>query len=175
MDDYLLRKIFGYLMRDLYTNKFGEIKHTVRSLMLVNRRFSKILNLDAIRDHMSSRITEINFWPYQRSISYDMLQTVRHDLDMINYIVRWRSCKSCKKSMINFLINSEKVINPLTPIILFKDFNLLFCPNHYHDMNTRRRLDFWHKIILQIIPESTEKPIFMIKLQIIVDKCTRWC
>jgi hypothetical protein len=178
MDDFLLQKIYNYLLRDLFTNEFLIIKYTIKALSQVNRKFAKNFDPNILRKYLTKHMSDISFWPYQRSISYDMLQPVRHDLDMINYVIRWKSCVDCKNTLIDLLINSNKIVNPLAQTIFFKEnFKYLFCQYHYNDMFLRGKLEFWNRVVFELMPEPISKQQFPLvaKMQIIVDKCPRWC
>ena len=181
-DDFILQKIGSYILCDLLTHNFHITKYTIKNLSSLNRRFHKNFNNTVIHKYLSNHISEISFWPYQRSISYDMLQPVRHDLDMINYILTWKSCSGCKSTLLYLLVNTNKIIDPFSKTTFLKDnFHLLFCPTHFNDIHKRGKLEFWNKVVLELIPEPNPQKYnptpkkYCTKLQIIVDKCPRWC
>lgn len=181
MHEYILEKIREYLLDDLLTNNFQTIKSTFENLEKVNKVYRKIYTKKCIKDYFTENLCDISFWPYQRSSLSDLLNPVRHDIEMVEYVTRWRACGSCKQHMIDYLCQTKCVINPLMQTIFSsEDAYLLFCSDHVTDLQQRNRLKSWNRIVFQLTPEpiSNNRRPLVAKVQIIITNPPsprRWC
>lgn len=167
MDDYLLQKIKSYLVQDLFSTQFVSVCYSFKALAGVNRKFNRNFDLHGFMNCLLAHMNNISFFPCQLISSF-VYQPVVHNLAMISYVVAWKSCQSCKKTLVNLLF-SNNVQHP----VYFYNFHLLFCQSHFQDLSNRDKFTHWDHVILSFVPmpNSTFTP----KLEIFLNTSPDWC
>lgn len=177
----VLNKIKKYLVgNDLFLSEdFRETRKVFKNLSQVSRKFSQIFDFDYnFRHYFESKLIYIAFWPYQKgSADSDFLQPICHDRDMIEYIYGWRACPKCLNQIVNTLVISDRITNPVEETkFLANEANLFFCSDHFADLDQRQRIKHWQTITFRLQMDSQNNLIA--KIQIIIrgpPSPRRWC
>jgi len=177
-DDLILNKIKKYLGGDILSD-FSEIRMNFRNLSGVSQKFAGIFDMsDHFRNYFESKLKYIAFWPYQKSSAdSDYLRPLRHDYDMVDYVTNWRDCPRCLNRIIETLIDSDQIENPVEETqFLSHQADLFFCRNHLIDLKTRNRIKIWQTITFQLHPDRHDN--LVAKIQIIIQgppSPRKWC